>query len=86
MKNLPDFESYSENTENLNCLKFYLPNITIWYSYHTPVAFKRDGKLVVRKNNWGTTTGKHLNWIDGGNKKARINSDEFEKLLQEALV
>jgi hypothetical protein len=87
MRNLPEFESYSQNTtDNWNCLKFYLPNITIWYSYHTPVAFKKiGGDLVVRKNDWNVTTGKHLNWIDGGYKESRIDGAEFERLLESAL-
>ena len=84
--NLPEFESYSENTDNWNCLKLYLQNVTLWNSNHTPVAFRKSGSpLVVRENDWNTTTGKHLNWIDGGNKSARINGAEFERQLAEAV-
>ena len=41
----------------------------------------RSGDLFVRVNDWSTTTGKHLNAIDGGNKKARIAGDKFEAML-----
>jgi hypothetical protein len=39
----------------------------------------------VHENVWGTTTGKHLNAIDGGDKKSRLKSAEFEKELNDAL-
>ena len=43
-------------------------------SYNTIVAFQYKnnvGSLVVCHNHWGTTTGKHLNWIDGGDAHAK---------------
>jgi len=81
----PVIKSYSENTDQANCMVVYMDNIAIWYSYKTPVAFKVLGKpLDVRQNDWSTTTGKHLNWIDGGNKKDRIPGAEFVKLLADA--
>ena len=43
-----------------------------YYSYATPVAFERYGKLFVSENVWSRTTGKHLTQIDGGDKKSRI--------------
>jgi hypothetical protein len=55
-----------------------------WFSYKTLVAFqKRFGQRYVHKNIWGTTTGKHLNWIDGGDKKNRLDSDEFRQKFKE---
>ena len=87
---LPNFENYghySSDNYGVNSLKFIMPNITIWFSYKTPVAFctVKTGR-VVRKNDWNTTTGKHLNWIDGNNKKARIDGDIFESMLKKALL
>ena len=35
-----------------------------WYSYSTLVAFRVKGEFHIIKNYWGTTTGRHLNWID----------------------
>ena len=55
-----------------------------WFSYSTLVAFQgKYTERYVRKNEWGTTTGKHLNWIDGGDKKNRLDSDEFKQKFEE---
>jgi hypothetical protein len=36
----------------------------IWFSYEEPIAFFTPSTgLVVSTNQWGTTTGKHLNFI-----------------------
>ena len=54
---------------------------TLWFSYRTVVAFQRGwGPIVVRENSWSTTTGKHLNYIDGGDaaaKRKRLSGDAF---------
>jgi hypothetical protein len=51
-----------------------------YFSYDTLVAFRsaKSNRLVVRQNLWGTTTGKHLNAIDGGAKADRVSTQEFE--------
>jgi hypothetical protein len=68
----------------VHSLAFQLGAVTVYFSYETPVAFEAPGHgLVVRENDWGPTTGKHLNWIDGGNHKLRLPGSEFEKQLQE---
>jgi len=74
--------NYGNHTRILSTDKY-----DIYYSYNTPIAFRsfKTCGLVVRQNDWGTTTGKHLNWIDGGNKKERIPGNVFEKLLEERL-
>ena len=59
------------------------PNLKVYYSYSTPVALEIDGVLKVSQNQWSITTAKHLSWIDNGNKKDRLNRDEFQKLLKE---
>ena len=86
--NLPSFENYgkySSNNYGVNTLRFNMPNITIWYSYQTPVAFMHPSTgFVIRENDWGPTTGKHLNWIDADHSK-RIPGEEFEKKLAEAM-
>lgn len=52
-------------------------NVTLWFSYRTVVAFSTpETGLVVRENDWKGTTGKHLNWIDGGNKIAGPMDDK----------
>lgn len=53
--------------------------VTVWFSYTTPIAFQTLGEPpVVRQNEWGSTTGKHLNRVDGGDKKLRVSGSEFE--------
>ena len=71
---------------NFTCVD--LGDLSVWFSYNTPIAFQSGtwGTLVVRENVWSTTTGKHLNAIDGGDKKAkarRVSSDEFNRALDE---
>lgn len=55
-----------------------------YYSYKTLVAFAPVGeKMYVLQNYWNTTTGKHLNWIDGGDKKNRLTYEEFDKAYKQ---
>jgi hypothetical protein len=59
-------------------------NVTLYYSYKTLVGFRvGSNPRVVHQNDWSTTTGKHLNAIDGGEKKSRVNDTDFERLLNE---
>ena len=84
--NLPTFGTYCDNTTAGNALRFDLGPVQVWYSYKTPVAFALEGERpTVRRNEWGPTTGKHLNAIDSGDKSSRIDGDTFEALLREAL-
>lgn len=87
--NLPtitNYGQYSSDNYGVNSLRVSFPlGLELYYSYETIVAFSgRDG-LKVRQNDWSTTTGKHLNWIDGGEKKSRLNSETFENMLIEEL-
>ena len=69
-----------------NFTKINIGMITVWFSYDTPIAFRASGERVVRENIWSTTTGKHLNAIDGGSREAkanRVSSDEFNRALDE---
>lgn len=85
---LPKISSYG-NYDNSNygahTLQVDLGDMTIFYSYETIVAYS-DGKdgLVCSENQWSTTTGKHLNWIQP-DKKARVNNETFNTMLGEAL-
>lgn len=86
---LPSIESYgnySSSNYGAHALRVDVGDLTVWFSYKTPVAFVKLGsKRVVRQNDWSTTTGKHLNAIDGGDKKARVSGEEFERLFTEAM-
>ena len=87
---LPTIQSYgrySSDNYGAHCLKVTFGGLTVWFSYQTPVAYQiRWVKTVVRRNDWGPTTGKHLNWIDDGNKKARVSSEDFEAAWEQDVV
>ena len=79
-----NYGNYSSNNYGAHSLAFQLGDVTVYFSYETPVAFSAPGHgLVVRKNDGGPTSGKHLNWIDGGDHKNRLPGSEFEQLLKE---
>jgi hypothetical protein len=73
---------YLRSTRNLY-YKQEKPNLKVYYSYITPVALEIDGVLKVSENQWSVTTGRHLTWIDGGNKKARLKREEFNQLIKQ---
>ena len=91
---LPTISNYGEYSGNGNygahSLLVDVGPLRVWYSYQTPVAFHVGGqRRVVRRNEWGTTTGKHLNWIDGGEKAQRaerVNTATFQRLWDEQVA
>ena len=99
-ENLPTISNYgyySSDNYGSHSMKVSIPRtsdkkhgITLYYSYNTLVAFRgfinseKQGLFVI-KNYWGTTTGKHLNFIDGGDKKSRLTESDFIKLFNKAL-
>jgi hypothetical protein len=94
MKNIRyyNYGNYSSDNYAAHTLCFETPHGTYWFSYDTLVAFEILGEFHIIKNYWGTTTGKHLNWIND-NKAIREDedmfNDNFERLsnkinLQEA--
>ena len=89
MTTLPNFNNYGEYSSDnygVNTLRFEVGTLTLWYSYKTVVAFRLGFvDTVVTQNDWGPTTGKHLNWIDGGDHENRLPRAEFEAALQEAM-
>lgn len=40
---------------------------------------------IVLRNYWSVTTGKHLNWIDGGDKRSRVDQEDFDLYMKEAM-
>lgn len=76
------YGNYASGNYGLNALRVTVGSLTVYFSYRTPVAFHVFGhNPVVRENDWGPTTGKHLNWIDGGKKLDRISDVNFVPLL-----
>lgn len=88
LQNLPSFSTYgnySSSNYGAHALVFTTSDIDVYFSYKTPVAFRTTSTgLIVRENDWGPTTGKHLNAIDGGDKKTRVPGAVFEEALQAA--
>lgn len=79
------YGNYASGNYGAHALRFDIAGDTFWFSYKTLVAFQRGhDKIVVRENDWKQTTGKHLNAIDGGDKKARVSGAVFEKLFVRA--
>lgn len=81
------YGDYSSSNYGVNSLRVDFNTISLFYSYDTIIAFIDDnGNRKVIKNYWSTTTGKHLNWIDDGDKKSRLDKEEFGLALQELLT
>lgn len=84
---LPTFTTYgnyASKNYGAHALVLTVNGADLYFSYQTLVAFRAPGgKTVVRENDWGTTTGRHLNAIDGGDKaakKRRVSGEDFAKL------
>ncbi len=64
-----------------NFTRVEVGGVTLWFSYHTLVAFCAGGERVVHQNDWSNTTGKHLNEINP-DKTLRCKHDEFEEKFE----
>ena len=69
----------SSAQNNAKCVT--LNGTSFYFSYQTLVGIKTPSELVVIQNYWSSTTAKHLNAIDGGNKKNRVTADEFKAFV-----
>jgi hypothetical protein len=74
-------------TDRPNFTRVTVGEVEIYYSYKTPIAFwsREMARYIVRKNDWGPTTGKHLSYIDCGQKDSRVDGATFERLLNATL-
>ena len=73
------YGNYASGNYGVHALRFDVGGNSFWFSYKTLVAFQKGyGDIVVHRNDWSTTTGKHLNAIDAGNKKKRLSAADFE--------
>jgi len=81
---IPTIENYGLSGQNTTCVTVL--GIDVYFSYKTAIAFRINGRLVVRENVWGVTTGKHLNLIDDGKKDDRVSGEEFKTLWNELAV
>ena len=84
---LPSISSYTPHCASNNrahALRIDLGPLTVWFSFKTPVAFRAPGTpTIVRQNDWGATTGKHLKRINGETSKTdtiQVSGEQFEQL------
>lgn len=84
---IPKLGSYGiYSSPNNHACKVEIGDLTLYYSYNTVVAFSTiESGLVVCENAWGTTTGKHINWINK-DKKIRVPVEQFRKRLRQVLA
>ena len=73
-------------TNKANFSTVTLGAYSVAFSYSTPIGYTTDDGFnwVVRVNDWGPTTGRHLNELDFGRKEERIDGDQF--MLQLAVL
>lgn len=84
---VPYRSAVSVDSIRSNFTRVEMKNVTIWFSYKTPIAYRDDvDGLVVIANQWSNTTGRHLNAVDGGNKKERKTAEQFEAMYQVMLA
>ena len=76
---------YSSENYGAHSMEVKVGRVTLYFSYQTVIAFRDDvSGLIIRENEWGPTTGKHLNAINP-DKKKRISGAQFEKELSALL-
>ena len=73
---------YNENTSK-NAPYIRVNGVIFYFSYETVVAVSYGMGLKITKNQWSTTTGKHLNWINDDHSM-RLSSEGFEKEIKKA--
>lgn len=87
LPSISNYGQYSSDNYGAHTLRVDVGPLTVWFSYRTPVAFRAPGVgKVVRQNEWGPTTGKHLKWIDGETSKTannRVTGERFSQLWAE---
>lgn len=82
---ISSYGDYKSGNYGKNAMTVSVGTLELYFSYRTVIAISKPGVLIVSQNEWGPTTGKHLNWIDGGDKKNRVPRVEFEAKLQKML-
>lgn len=79
-----NYGKYSNSNYGAHSLAFKdVDGNNFFFSYETLVAFTHKDKFYVSENRWGPTTGKHLNWIDNGNKSLRLARDKFVQAYED---
>ena len=85
--NMDNKKHYLRSTRNLY-FKNEGPDFQVFYSYSTPVAYRKEGQFRISENVWSVTTAKHLNWIEDyrglERKSCRDKNADFKKHLEQA--
>jgi len=72
-----------------NYIEMYVNGVCLGFSYRTCVAFNGPDGFTVRPNDWGPTTGRHMNRFCNDNPSVRhastVTLAEFQTLLDRAL-
>ena len=76
--NYYNYGNYSSSNYGVHSLCFNINGNSFYFSYDTLIALQINGEFHIIKNYWGTTTGKHLNWINP-DKSIRETEEEFNK-------
>jgi len=77
-----DIETFSKGNNNR---KVTIGDLELFYSYRTVIAFNRaHWPTVIAQNQWGSTTGRHLNDVNP-DKSIRLPYKEFKQQLKELL-
>lgn len=73
----------SHPNDRPNFCRVNIAGVTLWFSYETCIAYQLPGQAwpTVRENDWGPTTGKHLNLVEGSDQ--RVPGLEFEEQLRD---
>ena len=83
MPDLPSCSSYKSHANRnygVNTVRVDIGELTVWFSYRTPIAFMIGARFVMRPNRWGPTTGRHMALLRGAD---RVSDHEFEALWYE---
>lgn len=75
------FVQYDEPMTNLVHI-ILVGGLVVWFSYNKLVAFKVHDKRYVMENHGNPQMGRHLNYIDGGDRRSRVPQSMFENLLK----
>lgn len=75
---------YDNQNYGAHTMQVEVGDMTVYFSYSTPVAFRAPGYGTMKSENvWSRTTGKHLGMIGYGNT---IPHEEWETMYRKALA
>ena len=76
--------SIEHPTNRPNFTRVQIGVLALWFSYETIIAFAHPSTgRVAAENEWGVTTGKHLNHIS--DKSTRVQKSELDAQLANLL-